>query len=296
MTSLKAAFSPVPHDGRKPGDNFQDTLEEGYGYGWGIYKHRGLKVIGHSGGLHGFQSHISRYPDQYLTIVVLANASPPHRYVRPDGLAKRIAEFYLWKEMDSYEIPKTIYTADPEVYKAYVGQYDFSGGEILTISIKNNVLEGQITGQKKVKLQPIGDHQFFVKDLNVRLHFIQSKDGEFKEIVLITRNGRQIARRMEEQKVVKVRPSLYDAYVGEYDYGHKRILAITKKDDRLFAKMTGGPKFEIFPKSDKEFFWKVANAQIKFVKNNYGVVIKAIHYQGGGYLEVKKIIYPFPRH
>jgi CubicO group peptidase (beta-lactamase class C family) len=289
-TSLKAAFTPVPQDGRKPGDNLQDTLEEGYGYGWVIYKHRGLKVIGHSGGLHGFQSHISRYPDENLTIVVLANASPPHQYVQPNSLAKRIAEFYLWKEMDSYEIPKTIYSVDPKVYKAYVGQYVFSGGGILTISIKNNVLEGKIIGQKKLKLQPTGDHKFFVKDLNVRLHFIQSKDGEVNEIVLITRNGRQIARRMEEQKVVKVSPSLYDAYVGEYDYGHKRILTITKKGDRLFAKMTDQPKFEIFPKSDKEFFWKVVNAQIKFVINNNGVVIKAIHYQGGSYLEVKKLL------
>jgi hypothetical protein len=210
--------------------------------------------------------------------------------VSPAGLAKRIAEFYLWNEMDSYEIPKTIYSVDPKVYKAYVGQYVFSGGGILTISTKNNDLEGQITCQKKVKLQPIGDHQFFAKDFDVRLHFIQSKDGEVNGVMLITRQGRQIASRMEEQKVVKVNPALYDAYVGEYDYGHKRILTITKKGDRLFAKMTGQPKFQIFPKSDKEFFWKVVNAQIKFVKNNNGVVIKAIHYQGGSYLEVKKLL------
>jgi hypothetical protein len=26
-TSLKAAFTPVPQDGRKPGDNIQDTIE-----------------------------------------------------------------------------------------------------------------------------------------------------------------------------------------------------------------------------------------------------------------------------
>jgi hypothetical protein len=60
--------------------------------------------------------------------------------------------------------------------------------------------------------------------------------------------------------------------------------------------MTDQPKFGIFPKSDNEFFWKVANAQIKFVKNSNGIVIKAIHYQGGSYLEVKKITYRFPRH
>jgi len=86
-----------------------------------------------------------------------------------------------------------------------------------------------------------------------------------------------------------VNPDIYDAYVGEYDYGHGAILTVIKEEDRLFAQMTGQPKFEIFPKSETEFFWKIANAQIEFVKDNEGKVIKAIHHQGGQKLEALKI-------
>lgn len=53
--------------------------------------------------------------------------------------------------------------------------------------------------------------------------------------------------------------------------------------------MTGQPKFEIFPSSTTEFFWKVVNARIAFVKNEAGKVTKAIHEQGGQKLEVPKI-------
>ena len=67
------------------------------------------------------------------------------------------------------------------------------------------------------------------------------------------------------------------------------ILTITKEADRLFAQMTGQPKFEIFPKTETEFFWKIVNAQIEFVKDDEGNVIKAIHHQGGMEIEATKI-------
>jgi hypothetical protein len=64
---------------------------------------------------------------------------------------------------------------------------------------------------------------------------------------------------------------------------------VTKGDDRLFAQMTGQLTYEIFPKSETEFFWKIVNAQIEFVKDNEGKVIKAILNQGGRKSEGPKI-------
>ncbi|GAH67491.1 unnamed protein product [marine sediment metagenome] len=81
----------------------------------------------------------------------------------------------------------------------------------------------------------------------------------------------------------------YDTYVGEYDYGNDVILTVTKEDDRLFAQLVGQEKYEIFPKSETEFFWKVVDAQIDFVKDEQGKVIKAIHRQDGREIEAPKI-------
>jgi CubicO group peptidase (beta-lactamase class C family) len=79
-----------------------------------------------------------------------------------------------------------------------------------------------------------------------------------------------------------VSPKHYDAYVGRYDYGYGvAILTVTKEKDRLFAQLTGQSKFEIFPRSETEFFWKVVEASVTFVKDKNGKVVKAIHHQGG---------------
>ncbi|MHC4143732.1 MAG: protein kinase domain-containing protein [Planctomycetota bacterium] len=89
--------------------------------------------------------------------------------------------------------------------------------------------------------------------------------------------------------IAEVDPTISNAYVGEYDYGHGEILTVTREEERLFAQVTGQPACEIFPKSETEFFWKIVNAQIEFVKDNEGKVIKAILNQGGKKSEGPKI-------
>ena len=66
-------------------------------------------------------------------------------------------------------------------------------------------------------------------------------------------------------------------------------MTITREGDGLFAQLTGQPRFEIFPKSDSEFFWKVVQAQIAFVRDPTGKVTKAIHTQAGRSFEAPRI-------
>jgi len=87
----------------------------------------------------------------------------------------------------------------------------------------------------------------------------------------------------------EVDPTIYHAYVGGYEYGPGAILTVTKEEDRLFAQLTGQRRFEVFPMSETEFFWTIANAQIEFVKDNEGKVIKAILNQEGKKFEGPKI-------
>jgi len=44
-----------------------------YGYGWEIQEINGRRVWWHTGSLNGFHTYIGRYPDQKLTVIVLAN-------------------------------------------------------------------------------------------------------------------------------------------------------------------------------------------------------------------------------
>ena len=78
-------------------------------------------------------------------------------------------------------------------------------------------------------------------------------------------------------------------YEGRYDYGSGMVLTVTAETDKLYAQMTGQTRFEIFPMGNDEFFWKVVEARIKFLKNEAGKIDSAIHYQGGRELNVKKL-------
>ena len=66
-------------------------------------------------------------------------------------------------------------------------------------------------------------------------------------------------------------------------------MTVTREGKLLFAQLSGQPKFEIFPRSETEFFWKVVDAQVTFVKDEKGKVTKAIHHQGGRTFDAPKM-------
>src|SRR5579862_5149367 len=62
-----------------------------YGFGWFIENRNGHRVIEHEGAWQGFETEISRYVDDQLTVVVLTNLAE----ARPNKFADRVAEMYL---------------------------------------------------------------------------------------------------------------------------------------------------------------------------------------------------------
>ena len=66
-------------------------------------------------------------------------------------------------------------------------------------------------------------------------------------------------------------------------------MTITREGDQLFAQLTGQPRLKIFPKSETEFFWKVVDAQITFVRNKKGEIAHVIHHQGGQTLTAPRL-------
>jgi len=62
-----------------------------YGFGWDIETKNGHKCIEHGGSWQGFKTHISRYVDDKLTVVVLINQGD----AEPGPITDRVAEMYL---------------------------------------------------------------------------------------------------------------------------------------------------------------------------------------------------------
>ena len=76
--------------------------------------------------------------------------------------------------------------------------------------------------------------------------------------------------------------------VGRYDYGGP-VLTVTEDGDHLLAQLGAQQKFEIFPKSETEFFWKTVDAQVTFIRDSSGKVISARHFQNGNTLNAPRL-------
>lgn len=64
-----------------------------YGLGWGIRERQGRRWVQHNGGIIGFSTHMRRYLDRGLTIIVLANLSG--RAIYAEEIAEALVPFYL---------------------------------------------------------------------------------------------------------------------------------------------------------------------------------------------------------
>ena len=86
-----------------------------------------------------------------------------------------------------------------------------------------------------------------------------------------------------------VKPANLQIFTGRYDLLGQAVITVTTENDKLFAQLSGQPKFEIFPRSEDEFFWKVVDARIKFIKDEKGEINQAILFQNGQELKAKRL-------
>ena len=90
-------------------------------------------------------------------------------------------------------------------------------------------------------------------------------------------------------KAAAVPADVLKRYVGKYAIIPTFVMDVTEENGQLFVQATGQPKFPIFATSEKEFFLKVVDAQIKFVVDDKGKVEKLILHQNGVDQDAKRL-------
>ena len=93
----------------------------------------------------------------------------------------------------------------------------------------------------------------------------------------------------KEHKEITVDPKIFDGYVGHYQLAPNFILTITRESDKLFAQLTGQPKFQVFPESQRDFFYKVVDAQITLETDANGRATSLTLHQNGHGVPAKRI-------
>ena len=91
-----------------------------------------------------------------------------------------------------------------------------------------------------------------------------------------------------EVKTPDLEEALLSTYDGTYELAPGFNLVITHEGTHLFGQATGQSQFELFPKSDTEFYLKVTEARVTFSKNADGQMGLTL-YQNGAVLPGKKL-------
>ncbi len=93
----------------------------------------------------------------------------------------------------------------------------------------------------------------------------------------------------KEHREAAIDPKLLDGYVGRYELAPGFVLTVTREGDGLFAQATGQGRNQIYPKSDREFFYKVVDAQVTFETDKSGKATSLTLHQNGANMPAKRI-------
>jgi CubicO group peptidase (beta-lactamase class C family) len=292
---------------------FKPNLEN-YGYGFGVRKATlgpnkiAVAVIEHNGGINGFNTNIVRLVGDKRLIVLLDNTSQG-RYL--DAIALAITNI-LYDQ--PYESPKQSIadTLRPIAIKdvaaaikqyrewkaARNSEYDFREAELNTLGYQllqmKKVAEAIEIFKLNVEAYPQAANAYdslgeaYLAAGNKELATINYK----KSVELNPENTgavRALASLTGGQKEVVVDSKTYEAYAGVYELAPGFVITITVEDGRLMGTPTGQPKAELYPTSETEFFLKIVDAQITFVRSEQGEITQLILHQNGRNMPAKKI-------
>lgn len=88
--------------------------------------------------------------------------------------------------------------------------------------------------------------------------------------------------KMEAQpafSIKNVKEENLNQYAGRYQIDNS-VMTITVEGDALFAQVSGQGKHPIYPSAPGQYFWKVVEATVRFIKNEKGEVASAEFQQG----------------
>jgi hypothetical protein len=160
-------------------------FKNNYAFGLGVDTSSGRLVIQHSGGIDGFNTIVSYYPDDQLTVVVLANVNG----AAPDQMSPKLAALGRGEQVTLASERKAI-TLDAKSLASYVGAYRMESGAVMLITLDGNQLMSKLGNQQAIAILPESRTMFFPKGVDAELEF-SNLDAQGRPAVLtLHQNGR----------------------------------------------------------------------------------------------------------
>ena len=188
-----------------------------YASGLFIADYKGLKTIRHGGAFVGFRAEMLRFPEQHVTIAILANRGD----ARPSSLANQVADIILKDVFPAQEKIKkddgAVPARQPEKLnlKQLAGNYELQAGMVLKVTLENDTLVVEQSWDKVVYQIVRTDGNTFVIPHNDGILFTFSKveDGFSQQLEVL-----QSGNKMHLYRKPTMDPSQVNLadYAGDY--------------------------------------------------------------------------------
>jgi len=261
-----------------------------YGCGLFISTVNGHKRMEHGGGIQGFNSELVYWPDEKMTIVVLANLNGNG----PSSIAQDLAATVHGEKITLPGERKEI-TLTPEQLQQFVGRYSLTPTIHADITLEGDQLYTQLTGQPRFPLFAESPTSFFLKVVDAQVTFHKDASGKVTELTIHQGGRDTVAKKISgtapaapEHHEISVAPEKLKEYTGSYALAPGFTLTVTLEGDHLEAQATNQPKVPIFAEAPDKFFYKVVDAQLDFTRDASGAVTQVALHQGGRDMTGKK--------
>lgn len=161
-------------------------------FGINVSEQFGHKVFEHGGGLNGFRSFMSWFPDEDLFICAFANTDS----ARSDMVVKNLAAIAFDKPI-TMPGERHVVKLSPKQLDPLVGRYELRPDFILAVTVLSDRLFVQATGQRKVEFLAESETSFFGKVLDAEITFCKDAAGKSTHLVL-HQNGDRKAKRLKD--------------------------------------------------------------------------------------------------
>jgi len=176
----------VAHEPRRPaGDNNE------VGLNWHILSIGDDRIVWHNGGTGGYRTFIGFDPAREVGVVVLTNSN--------EG-ADDIGFHLLNDAIPLAAAPKpgearVEVEVDRAVLARYVGVYELAPTFKITVTLEDDGLNLQATGQPKFRIYAESDTEFFLKVVDAQISFVVA-DGEVTSLILHQNEADQTAKKI----------------------------------------------------------------------------------------------------
>lgn len=163
-----------------------------YAMGLMISNQNGRRMIGHGGGIEGFNTQISYYPESQVAVVVLGNVNG----AAPGAIANQLGALAHGESVKLTSERKEV-SLDEKLLASYVGTYELPMGKLL-VKLEGGQLSAKLGGQVSLPLFAESETSFFAKTIEAQVDFRRDRDGKVTGLVLHLGGSDMEAKRISE--------------------------------------------------------------------------------------------------